>query len=144
VSEDGTPVEQDVVRVGVFNAVNQNGFLRYLPETQSLVELNRQPAGRFVSMAEDLFGAEPGNGPVMMAGGPTQGSWLGALVLAPSCRERVDQGGVIGYITLGLGVFGLLIALQRIIYRWGAGRKIKVQVGSGKPSPDNALGRVLS
>ncbi|HLU60900.1 MAG TPA: MotA/TolQ/ExbB proton channel family protein [Gammaproteobacteria bacterium] len=144
ITEDGTPVEQDVVRVGVFNAINQNGFLRYLPETQSLVELNRQPAGRFVSMAGDLFGAEPGTGPIQMAVDPTQGTLLGALVLAPSFKERVDQGGVIGYITLSLGAFGLLIALQRLIYLWGAGRKIKAQVGSGKPSPDNALGRVLS
>src|SRR5690606_31501073 len=44
VNEDGTPVEQDVIRVGVFNAVNNEGFLRYLPETHSLVELARQPA----------------------------------------------------------------------------------------------------
>lgn len=42
VSEEGTPIEEEVIRVGVFNAINQDGFLRYLPETQSLVVLNRQ------------------------------------------------------------------------------------------------------
>lgn len=143
IGEDGTPVEQDVIRVGVFNAINQDGFLRYLPETQSLVELNRQPAGRYVSMAEELFNAEPGTGPIAMAVDPTQGTLLGALVLAPSFKERLDQGGLIGYITLLLGAFGLLIAVLRLVYLFGAGSKIKTQLKSGKPSPDNALGRVL-
>ncbi|HEX7047558.1 MAG TPA: MotA/TolQ/ExbB proton channel family protein [Gammaproteobacteria bacterium] len=144
VNEDGTPVEQDVVRVGVFNAINNEGFLRYLPETHSLVELARQPAGRFLDMAEELFAAEPGTGPVAMAIDPTQGQLLGALVMAPSFMERVDQGGLIGYITLALGAFGLLIALQRLIYLFNVNRKVKAQLESGKPNPDNALGRVLS
>ncbi len=144
IGEDGTPIEQDVVRVGVFNAVNQDGFLRYLPETQSLVELTRQPAGRFVDMADELFAAEPGTGPIAMAVDPTQGQLLGALVLAPSLKERLDQGGIIGYITLALGLIGLVIAALRLIYLFGAGRKVKAQLESGKPSPDNALGRVLS
>lgn len=144
VGEDGTPIEQEVIRVGTFVAINQNGFLRYLPETQSLVELSRQPAGRYRSMAEDLFEAEPGSGPIAMAVDPTRGQLLGALVQAPNLLERVDQGGVIGYITLALGLLGLLIALQRLIYLFGAGRKVKSQLESGKPSPDNPLGRVLA
>lgn len=144
VNEDGTPVEQDVIRVGVFNAINNEGFLRYLPETHSLVELARQPASRYLDMAEELFAAEPGTGPIAMAVDPTQGQLLGAMVLAPSFMERVDQGGLIGYITLGLGAFGLLIALQRLIYLFGVSRKVKAQLETGKPNPDNALGRVLS
>ena len=144
VNEDGTPVEQEVIRVGVFNAINEDGFLRYLPETQSLVALGRQPSGRFMSMAEDLFSAEPGTGPIAMAVDPTRGQLMGALVQAPTLMERIDQGGPVGYITLGLGAFGLLIAVLRLIYLFGAGSKVKAQLSSGKPSPDNALGRVLS
>ena len=144
VNEDGTPVEQEVIRVGVFNAINEDGFLRYLPETQSLVALGRQPSGRFMSMAEDLFAAEPGTGPIAMAVDPTRGQLMGALVQAPTLMERIDQGGPVGYITLGLGAFGLLIAVLRLIYLFGAGSKVKAQLSSGKPSPDNALGRVLS
>lgn len=143
VNEDGTPVEQDVVRVGVFNAINNDGFLRYLPETQSLVVLGRQPSGRFLSLAEDLFEAQPGSGPIAMAVDPTRGQLLGALVQAPTFMERVDQGGVVGYVTLALGLLGLLIALQRLIYLFNTSRKVKSQLASGKPSPDNPLGRVL-
>lgn len=144
VGEDGRPQQAEVVRVGVFNAISQDGFLRYLPETQSLVELARQPAGRFVSMAENLYAAERGEGPIAMAVDPTRGQLLGALVQAPSIMERIQQGGTVGYITLALGAFGVLIALQRLIYLLGAGRKIKNQLGTGKPNPDNALGRILS
>lgn len=143
VNEDGTPVEQDVVRVGVFSAINEQGFLRYLPETQSLVVLGRQPSGRFLSLAEDLSNAEPGTGPIEMAIDPTRGQLLGALVQAPNLFERIDQGGIVGYVTLALGALGVLIAMQRLIYLFGASRKVKAQLKSGKPSPDNALGRVL-
>lgn len=142
--DDGVRREQDVVRVGVFNAVNENGFLRYLSEANVLAELARQPAGRYLGMAEDLFAAQKDSGPIAMAVDPTRGQLLGALVQAPTLLERIDQGGVVGYITLGLGAFGVFIALMRFGYLFGAGRKIKVQLTSGKPSPDNALGRVLS
>lgn len=144
VGEDGQPYEAPVVRVGVFNAISEDGFLRYLPETQSLTELGRQPAGRYVSMAEDLYDAEPGEGPVAVAVDPTRGQLLGALVQAPTLMERIDQGGLIGYITLALGAFGVLIAIQRLTYLFGAGRKVKAQLESGKPSADNALGRILT
>jgi biopolymer transport protein ExbB len=144
VGEDGQPYEAPVVRVGVFNAISEDGFLRYLPETQSLTELGRQPAGRYVSMAEDLYAAEPGETPVAVAIDPTRGQLLGALVQAPTLMERVDQGGLIGYITLALGAFGVLIAIQRLTYLFGAGRKVKAQLESGKPSADNALGRILT
>ncbi len=144
VGENGVPFETDVVRVGVFNAVNSNGFLRFLPETGALVELKRQPAGRYLGMADDLFDAEAGSvEPVKMAVDPTRGQLLGALVDAPSLMERIDQGGIIGYITLSLGLFGVIVAMMRLGYLFGAGRKIKEQLESGKPNPDNALGRVL-
>lgn len=144
VTEDGTPIEQDVVRVGVFNAISEDGFLRYLPETQSLVVLSRQPSGRYLSMAEELFEAEAGTGPIKMAIDPTRGQLLGAIVDAPTIMEYVRFGGVIGYITLTLGAIGVLIALQRLIYLFATSRKVKAQLESGKPSPDNPLGRVLS
>lgn len=142
--DDGVRREQDVVRVGVFNAVNENGFLRYLSEANVLAELARQPAGRYLGMAEELFAAQKDSGPIAMAVDPTRGQLLGALVQAPTLLERIDQGGVVGYITLALGAFGVFIAVMRFGYLFGAGRKIKLQLTSGKPSPDNALGRVLS
>ncbi|MDX1454286.1 MAG: MotA/TolQ/ExbB proton channel family protein [Gammaproteobacteria bacterium] len=143
VGQDGVPMQSQVVRVGTFVTINQDGFLQFLPETGALVELGRQPAGRYVDMAEELYTAEGGDSPVMMAIDPTRGQLLGALIQAPTLAERIDQGGIIGYITLTLGLGGVIIALMRLGYLFGAGRKIKAQLGTGKASPDNALGRVL-
>lgn len=143
VSEDGGRYQTDVVRVGVFNAIIDGAFLRYIAETGTLAELAKQPAGRYLGMAEDLYAAEPDE-IVRMAVDPTRGTLLGLLVETPSLMERINQGGVVGYIIIALGILGLLIAVERLVYLYLAGNKIKAQLGSSKPSVDNALGRVLS
>jgi biopolymer transport protein ExbB len=143
VRDDGTQTKTDVVRVGVFDAIVGDKFLKYLPETNSLVVLPRQPAGRFRDMADDLYSASAGS-TVAMAVDPSRGSLLGQLIQTPTFVERVQQGQLIGYLTIILGCIGVLIAIERLIYLLIAGRKIKGQLGAGKPSPDNALGRILS
>lgn len=143
VAEDGGRYQADVVRVGVFNAIVEDAFLRYIPETGALAELARQPADRFLDMADELYSASPDE-IVAMAVDPTRGTLLGALVETPSLLERIDQGGVVGYIIIALGVLGLLVAIERLVYLSMAGGKIKAQLASSKPSGDNALGRVLS
>lgn len=143
VADDGGRYQADVVRVGTFNAVVDDQFLRFLPETGVLVELTRQPQGRYRSLADDLYYAEPGE-TIAMAVDPTRGVLLSLLVEAPSFVERVNQGGIVGYVTMLLGLVGLLVALERFVYLHMADKKIRGQLASSKPSPDNPLGRVLS
>ena len=50
----------EVVRVGVFNTVVGDKFLRFEPETRSLQVLARQPQSRFRGMADDLYDAREG------------------------------------------------------------------------------------
>ena len=50
----------EVVRIGVFNAVNENGYLAFDPATTSLRELPRQPAARYLNSAVDYFAAGTG------------------------------------------------------------------------------------
>ncbi len=145
----GEQVQREVVRVGVFNAVSDGKFLRYLPET-GLTELPRQPpGGRFLGIwswgllgtAADLEEAE--NGMVAMAVDPSQGAILGLLVQSPTYMERVQQGGLIGYITIALGLFGLGIVAVRFRFLWDTGRAMKAQESSDKADPGNPLGRVM-
>ncbi len=138
---DGDRIEQEVVRVGTFNIVSDGKYLQYIPETGNLVELPRQPQGRFVSSTSDLAAANAGY--VKFGLDPSRGSILGLLVQAPSLRERIDQGGLIGYLILALGVLALIIALERIIILGLAGRKVNRQLKSKTPQEDNPLGRVL-
>jgi len=61
VEDDGTTREQPVIRVGTFNVVSDEGqYLNWEADTQKLVELPRQPAGRYVSAAGEFVNAEPG------------------------------------------------------------------------------------
>ena len=138
---DGDRLEQEVVRVGPFNIVSEGKYLQYIPETGNLVELPRQPQGRFVSTTADLVAAQSGF--VKFGLDPSRGSILGLLVQAPSARERIDQGGLIGYLILALGGLALLIALERIVVLGLAGRKVDRQLKSDTPRDDNPLGRVL-
>ena len=81
---EGDRLEQEVVRVGPFNIVSQGKYLQYIPETGNLVELPRQPQGRFVSTTADLLAAR--SGIVKFGLDPSRGSILGLLVQAPSPR----------------------------------------------------------
>ena len=140
---DGSEVEKDIIRVGVFNLVADGKYLKYDHETQTISELLRQPEDRFVSGAEALTGAESGFVPVGLD--PTKGQLLGQLVDVPSWYERsTTQGGTVGWIIIGLGIFGITVALLRILYMMYVGMSVNRQKRDlGNPSGGNPLGRVL-
>ncbi len=140
INPDGTEVQREVVRVGAFTAVSEGKFLIYPPDTDKLTELERQPQGRYLGMAEDLEEAE--QGPVRMALDPTRGALLSVIVQAPSIAERIAQGAEIGYIIIFLGLVGLLLAIERFVSLFSIGRSMAAQ--RGVPArDDNPLGRVL-
>ena len=143
VAADGAAEPRTVTRVGPFTAVSDGRFLRYLSDQDRLAELARQPAARHRELARGLESAQ--NGPVAMAVDPSGGAYLGLLVQTPDAAERVRQGGIIGYIILGLGVAGLLVVLERLAYLGFVGRRVRRQQADlTKPNTKNPLGRVLA
>ena len=138
---DGEKQQQPVVRVGSFNLVADGNYLEYNSTTGNIAELVRQPAGRYLDSAEAI--QEVDSGVVNFGLDPTGGSILGLLVQAPSLKERVQQGGTVGYIILALGVVGLLFALERFVSLMLIGNKVKRQLKKPEPSNDNPLGRVM-
>ncbi|MBZ0268530.1 MotA/TolQ/ExbB proton channel family protein [bacterium] len=141
VTSDGREVETEVVRVGAFNLVTAGKYLQYTTETGSLSELSRQPQSRFSGTTKRLASASTGTVPFGID--PTRGQLLATLLERPSLRERVNQGGVIGYIILALGGVGLLIAAERLVTLGRSARNVAHQMKGGEPSTDNPLGRVL-
>jgi biopolymer transport protein ExbB len=139
---DGEKVEQEVVRVGTFNLIADGKYLQFIPETGAVLELPRQPQPRFVKTTSQVFNAS-GSDPVAFGLDPSRGSILGLLVQAPNLRERIAQGGLIGYLIIALGALALLIALERLTVLGIEGRKVLNQLKSGKPTENNSLGRVL-
>ncbi len=139
----GEPKKSDVIRIGVFNALSQEGkYLRYLPETAKLVELARQPESRFLSLAEDFVNTSSGIADVAID--PTRGVILSLLIQTPNVLERIQQGGIIGYIILALGAIGLIYGIWRLIVLTITGSKIQQQMQSQEPDLSNPLGRVIA
>jgi biopolymer transport protein ExbB len=140
VTAAGNEIEQDVTRIGVFNAVSAGRFLRNLPETGKLIEPGRQPGQRFQDMAKNLENATSGIHAFPID--PTSGSMLALLVQKPNLKERIVQGGLIGYVIIFIGLVGVLMSLERLIVLVLTGRKVRKQLKSKKPG-DNPLGRIM-
>jgi len=141
IARDGREIQEDVVRVGGFNLVTDGKYLQYTPETGNLSELGRQPQGRFTKTTGDLLKASSGS--VAFGVDPTRGQILATYLDRPALRERIGQGGIIGYVIIGLGIVGLLMSLERLVSLGLASQKVSAQLKSDKPGQDNPLGRVL-
>ena len=142
----GVEEEMQVVRVGVFNAVSDGLFLDWdtSKSRENLIELARQPAGRFEEMAVNLQSAGPDE-VVPMAVDFTRGQILRAVVQSKTPLERVkEDGGPVGYVILGVGAFGLLLCLWKTFSLFTTGSKISRQMKSDTPNKSNPLGRVLA
>jgi biopolymer transport protein ExbB len=142
---NGESQESMVTRVGGFNLVSNGKYLEYIDATGTVAELIRQPSSRYLNTADALIEkiAQGTNEPITFALDPTGGSILSLLVQAPDIRERIDQGGPVGYIILAIGFIGLLIALERLISLVIVGRKVDRQLKTDEASKDNPLGRVM-
>lgn len=138
----GKESEEPVVRVGTFNAVSQGRYLSYVPETGKLTELGRQPARRYLATVEALEAAR--SGVTGFALDPSRGSILALLIQEPDTRERIGQGGAIGYLTIALGIFAFLLAVYRIVQLGRVGARVKAQIGQARADTGNPLGRVLA
>ena len=143
---NGAKEEAEVVRVGVFNAVSDGSFLDWdsTKSTENLIELARQPAARYKSMANDLQRAGPGE-TVAMAVDFTRGQILRAVVQSKTPAERVrEDGGPVGYVIISVGIFGLLLCLWKAFVLYSTGAKIRGQLKREEPDKRNPLGRVMA
>ena len=141
VTVDGNEKIAEVVRIGPFTALSDGKFVDYLPETQRLTELPRQPSSIFVNAGEDTFDAQ--SGMVTAAVDPSRGALLGLLIQTPSLQERIDQGGLVGYVIITLLVLGILLALVRIVSLSTTAARVSAQKKESTGNANNPLGRVM-
>lgn len=143
ITASGEVAERDITRIGVFTVFSEGNYLRYLPETQNLVELARQPVPRMQNIAREFVAADAGEWQPAVID-PTRGAIMALLVQTPDLKERIQQGGWIGYIIITLGIIGLLIALMRFGLLFKAERGVRKQQKQTTPDHKNPLGRILS
>ncbi|WP_408640828.1 MotA/TolQ/ExbB proton channel family protein [Salinimonas lutimaris] len=141
VEAGGEKVNKEVVRVGPFALVSDGKYLDFNGSTGTVAELIRQPADRYNDSAAAL---QNSSGELVEFGiDPTGGSILGLLVQAPTLKERVEQGGEVGYIILIVGAIGLLLALERLVSLTITHSKVKKQLKNKEIKTSNPLGRIL-
>jgi biopolymer transport protein ExbB len=108
VAPSGETSERSVVRIGGFNAVADSAYLSWDIESARLVELDKQPGSRYTSSINDLTSAS-GDTLTGFWIDPSRGQLLKIMGQSPELGDRVDQGGVVGYIILVLGAIGILL-----------------------------------
>lgn len=152
----------EVLRVGPFNLVSEDGYVNYDIALGHMTELARQPSAEFTNTADDLFGADPGE-IVGFAIDPTRGSLLSLEIQRATLGEMVGspfrgiangscylpfcdgQGGYVGSIIILVGLIGVILAVHRLIVLFIVGRKVEVQKRNpGEYDEKNPLGRIIS
>jgi biopolymer transport protein ExbB len=141
VKVNGEETEQQVIRIGAFNAVSNGRYLKWIPDVGKLGEIGRQPAPKYVSTVSDLESAQ--GGIVRFALDPARGQILALLVNTPTLRERIDYGGAVGYAIIILGSATMFFGFIRLVYVFGVSRRVASQKKATQPNVGNPLGRVL-
>jgi len=140
VAADGQRQNATVLRVGTFSAYSDDAFVRYDADAGELLAPSRQPSG--MSAVADFLSSTAAVSPLPVD--PSRGTWLAQLQRQPQLWDRVQQGGLVGWVILALGAFGLLLALWRMVYLTRVGRSVNAQMHDlSAPRADNPLGRII-
>ncbi|WAK03164.1 DUF3450 family protein [Methylobacter sp. YRD-M1] len=140
---NGQVSEKEVLRLGGFSFIADGRYLVYSPEVDRLIELPRQPSSGLLDLARDFPKAEPESlAPVAID--PSGGQTLQLVVQVPNLRERVAQGGVVGYAILALAALACALSGYRYVELSLVEKRMRRQLQSSELRSDNPLGRVLA
>ena len=126
ISPSGEEGDRLVTRIGTFNAFADGDYLRYLPETGRLLALSRQPTG--TSPATTLAFEQSETKLATLPIDPSRGSILSLIVQRTDLLERIEQGGVIGYLIILIGVVGVGLGLERVVVTFLTQRRQRAEL----------------
>ncbi|WP_410280881.1 MotA/TolQ/ExbB proton channel family protein [Halomonas campaniensis] len=136
----GQITSREGVRLGDLLAFSDGELLQRGADESSLATLARTPP----EVAGSLIAFQAGEGETL-ALDPTGGQVIEALAQRPSLVERFHQGGAVGYVVVGLGGIGLLVALLQYGYLLRVSWTMRRQRRDlARLRDDNPLGRVLA
>lgn len=137
----GAATQREVVRIGNYGALSNGEYLFF--EGGQLVIPPRQPS----ALADPSAVQNASSGLVQASVDPTLplgGQIMQIMIDRPDLKERINQGGLVGYIILfGLGGIGLLLSVIKLVQLTVTGGKVKSQLKSDTARTNNPLGRVL-
>jgi biopolymer transport protein ExbB len=142
ISLDGGSQQQEVVRIGTFNLVGEQGYLVYDDQAKIVRPLGRQPDGYQTNTALALHTAT--SGLIPFYADPSKGGILSLLKEKATMMERYHAGAEVGYTITVMLVIGLIIGLYKVVTLTIVGSKMKSQLKNiANPSSHNPLGRIL-
>lgn len=127
----------NIQRTGPFTAKADGQFLVYNSADQSLSIAPQQPDSLYLDVNK--------RDSLQSVIDPSRGVVLHRLALKPDLLERIQQGGLIGYVIIALGIAGLLLAC----FRWLDIELLRIKIKQQLKTPEtintnNPLGRILA
>ncbi|MEZ9777519.1 MotA/TolQ/ExbB proton channel family protein [Vibrio sp. 10N.261.54.A5] len=141
INGEGNTQTVDAYRLGSIGLVTDQGYVSWNTQREDAIAYLKQPSnGPTLASLSTLANGDVSNVVV----DPSRGFMLEQLALTPSLADRLQAGGVVGKVILGLLAIGLIIALVRGISLAIARQKIRAQLKNPEQAGDNPLGRVLA
>ncbi|MEZ9143904.1 MotA/TolQ/ExbB proton channel family protein [Vibrio sp. 10N.286.52.C3] len=141
INGEGNTNKVDAYRLGSIGLVTEQGYVSWNTQREDAIAYLKQPSnGPTLASLSTLANGDVSNVVV----DPSRGFMLEQLALTPSLTDRLQAGGVVGKVILGLLAIGLIIALVRGISLAIARQKIRAQLKNPEQAGDNPLGRVLA
>ncbi|MDB0065855.1 hypothetical protein N9F19_01055, partial [Gammaproteobacteria bacterium] len=105
-TKSGELVNQDVLRIGVFNSVSNGDYLNLVAEQNLLEYLAKQPERSIRRSAKKLQNSDDYREVFI---DPTRGSLLTKLIDRDTWLERINAGGFVGYVIIIILTLGLVM-----------------------------------
>ncbi|CAH6937533.1 MotA/TolQ/ExbB proton channel family protein [Vibrio chagasii] len=141
INGEGNTQTVDAYRLGSIGLVTDQGYVSWNTQREDAIAYLKQPSnGPTLASLSTLANGDVSNVVV----DPSRGFMLEQLALTPSLSDRLQAGGVVGKVILGLLAIGLIIALVRGVSLSIARQKIRAQLKNPEQAGDNPLGRVLA
>ncbi|WP_086775926.1 MotA/TolQ/ExbB proton channel family protein [Vibrio coralliirubri] len=141
INGEGNTQTVDAYRLGSIGLITDQGYVSWNTQREDAIAYLKQPSnGPTLASLSTLANGDVSNVVV----DPSRGFMLEQLALTPSLTDRLQAGGVVGKVILGLLAIGVIIALVRGISLAIARQKIRAQLKNPEQAGDNPLGRVLA
>ena len=140
-TKSGELVNQDVMRIGVFNSVSNGDYLNLVAEQNLLEYLAKQPERSIRRSVKKLQNSDDYREVFI---DPTRGSLLTKLIDRDTWLERINAGGFVGYVIIIILVLGLTMGVLRFKFLDNESKSINKELETNNFSENSILGKLNS
>ena len=140
-TKSGELVNQDILRIGVFNSVSNGNYLNLVTEQNLLEYLPKQPERSIRRSAKKLQNSDDYREVFI---DPTRGSLLTKLIDRDTWLERINAGGFVGYVIIIILILGLVMGALRFKFLHEESKSINKELETNQVADDSILGKLNS